>query len=128
MSVYESIRNILLNDPAVKALVADRIYLMNLPAKCTLPAIMFEQISGRRGRVLSGQYSGLTRGRFQFNCWGLNGTNAVNTRKALDKAFDGASTSKLAFTHDNLDDWFDEEAKEYRASCDYMVLYQEAIA
>jgi len=90
--IEKAIVYLLSNDAGVNALVGSRIFPVFVPAKQSLPAITYQQISGPRDNIMSGA-SGLVSTRFQINCWAKKYQGAAEladvVREALSPKDDG---------------------------------------
>lgn len=82
--IDEAVRSILLADTAVYSLVGTRIYPLELPLRCTLPAISYSKPSNVCKRVTRNP-------RFQIDCWDKYGnfTEVQNLALAVESALDG---------------------------------------
>ncbi|MBP7704199.1 MAG: DUF3168 domain-containing protein [Caulobacter sp.] len=72
----------LLGDPTLAALVADRINWVRRPEKAGLPAITLRRVGGPRDYHMQGA-SGLVLARLQIDCWGASFGAAKDVAKAL---------------------------------------------
>lgn len=68
MTIGVALRTHLLDDTAIAAAVAARVYPLRLPQKTVLPAIVLTRVSGRRYAHLRGA-DALARPRYQVDCW-----------------------------------------------------------
>ena len=93
MAVEKAIRSILIDDAAVKNLVADRAYPIVRREGSALPAIVYQQISGVRDHVFAGP-SGFVEARFQINCWAETYEGADALADAVRVAMDAYHGTK----------------------------------
>lgn len=63
-TIEEALRTLLLADPTVSGVVETRIYPMQLPLDCTLPAISLHKISNPNNHLID-----VASPRFQLSCW-----------------------------------------------------------
>ena len=59
---------ILTGDISVTAFIINRVYPVNLPQACIMPAITYQEIASTREYVMSGAI-GMVSARYQINCW-----------------------------------------------------------
>jgi hypothetical protein len=93
MAIEKAIRSILIDDSAVKNLVSTRVYPIVRREGSSLPAIVYQQITGARDHVMSGP-SGFVSSRFQINCWADTYAGADELADAVRIAFDGYDGTK----------------------------------
>lgn len=77
------------------ALCGTRIYPVTLPQGVTLPAVVYQQVSGAPVQDRDSAAAGFTRSRFQFTIWAATDTSAVAVAGALRTAM-GAFTRASA--------------------------------
>lgn len=129
MIIEESLVAKLLATAAVTALVGARIEPLVLSQGATLPAIVYQRISGPRVRSHSGP-SGLAHPRIQFTCWGSTYLQAKSVAKALRQTFDGfkdlAASPAIGglFVENDLDD-YEEETQTYQVIVDVIAWHSE---
>jgi len=93
MSIEGGIRTILVN----AAIVSSRIYPRVIPAGTTLPAIVYQKISGGKLHQLTGE-TGNAAPTYEISCWAGNYTQAVTTAAAAMAAlkdYHGTSDSTV---------------------------------
>lgn len=93
MAVEKAIRSILIDDSTVKNLVADRVYPVVRREGSSLPALVYQQISGVRDHIFAGP-SGFVEARFQINCWAETYEGADELADAVRVAVDGYNGTK----------------------------------
>jgi len=120
-------------DATVSGLVGSRIYPIVAPAEATLPALVYQRISGPRVMTHDGP-SGLAHPRFQFRAVARHYSEAKGLVNALRSALDGyhGTTSGVTIDEiaiDNEIDAFypsdDEAADSYEILVDFIVWHHE---
>jgi hypothetical protein len=76
----------------VIALISTRFYPLALPQTVTLPAAVYQEVSGVPIK-LHGEATVLPRPRFQITCWGTLFSDVVALDKAIKSAIDGKRES-----------------------------------
>ena len=115
-------------DAGITAIVDGRIDAVVSPQNETLPRITFQRISSNRVMSFGGP-SGLTRGRFQIDCWAATYDDSKNLAEAVRLAMDGFSglmgdvPVRVILLTDN--DLFEANPKTYRVSMDFAIWYEE---
>lgn len=113
-------RTILLGQPGLAALVGERMYPQTLPQGATLPAVTYSLISGTtEGDSQDGP--GVSRRRYQFDCWGATYSDATAVATALTTAVSGTRRIGQASFVDNEVDGFEAETQRWRRIVDVMV-------
>lgn len=122
MSIGILLRNQLVADSGVAALVVGRIYPLQLPQTPTYPAISYQRISntGQNGSTT------LRESRWQINCWAATYAGAVSlaeaAKSAMEEHSDTTETPGIKFSRvvNEIDD-FDPETEAYRVILDAML-------
>lgn len=83
-----AIKEILTDDAAVAALIANRVYPVILPQHPVLPAVTYSEISSIGDIHMSGP-SGLVQSRFQFSVWGSTTASVSQVSQAVKSALNG---------------------------------------
>lgn len=132
------LRAYLLADSNISSIVGgSRVYAIKLPQGQVLASIVFSKISGIGDYHLQGP-SGLSRPRIQIDCWAQS-TDAASALGALVKErIDGfrglmsygsdspqASVEVLGSFLDSEREDYDDTAKLYRVSLDYLIWFRE---
>ena len=134
--VGQALRELLLADAGVVALVVDRVGPAPLRGPeepvPTLPAITYQRMGSTRPRHFSGR-SHPTATRMQVDCWALNHDTAEivfdAVRLALDMMASAAHDIQLMEIVDGSDQFLPEpEVKLARFTADYMINHAEAVA
>lgn len=113
-------RWILLAQPELAALVGERMYPQTLPQGATLPAVTYSLISGTtEGDSQDGP--GVSRQRYQFDCWATTYSAATTLAKALTAAVSGTQRIGQASFVDNEVDGYEAETQRFRRIVDVMV-------
>jgi hypothetical protein len=128
-----TLQRIIINASAISAFIGSRLYPNIVPQKAPNPAMTYQQISGPRGHMMSGPI-GLTKARYQINCWAasyseakglaevvrltLNGYTSVGVIKMIRLADEG----DLPKTIPGLD-----QLTRYGKRLDFNIWFQEAV-
>lgn len=87
--IVETLSELLMADPAVSAIVADRIYPRTLPDGATFPALVITKVSGLGAYTNDGD-TGLEAARVQIDCYSADGASAViELRTAVRRKLSG---------------------------------------
>lgn len=127
--IEQGLITFLLEDPVLNALIGNRLHPLTLPQTPTLPAIVWQRISGPREHSHSGP-SQLAHPRFQFACWSKNLLEAIQVAEALRIRLDGYSgamgneTAYAVFILDDHD-MYDPETGLPRRIVDYRIWHKE---
>jgi hypothetical protein len=114
------LRTLLLGQPAIAALVGERVYPVTLPQGATLPAMTYQVISGAGdGDAHTGP--GLSRRRYQFDCWAATYGTAAALGLALVQAVHARRVLGQAALMDNEVDQYEAETQRWRRIVDVMV-------
>lgn len=126
MSVETEIVQMLQSHDGVAALVRTRIYPMFLPQDPTLPAIVYQKISGPRSYSHGGDQN-LTFTRYQFSCWATTYAGAKALATQLRNCLSGRKYDviRAAFVANELDD-YDPGTKDFREIVDFLFWVAEA--
>ena len=130
MTIEKDIHYILKNNANVTALVIARIYPMKLPQNWTLPAIVYQRISGARWANYSGA-SGRARPRFQIDCYASDYDGAKDLSDKVRKCLDGFkgdinTESNVGGIHLEGDrDIWEEATGVYRVTMDFIIPHFE---
>lgn len=124
MAVEKLVLAALLDDapPGYPTLAENRVYALRLPKNTTFPALSFQRISSEPVNSLDGS-SGLDQVRLQVDCWAETYDQAKRLAAEVRDALEAGSFKALLATE--RDD-FEEEARLYRVSSDFM-LWQHAV-
>jgi hypothetical protein len=130
MVVEADLYDYLTDVAAIAALVSTRVYPLRLPQDASLPAVVYQRISGERVRSHDGP-SGLGRGRFQISSWDDDYAGAKSLAEQIRYALDrsprytfGSLSNVSALLRMELDD-YDPQTGYYRIIQDYQLLYPE---
>lgn len=114
-------------DPAIVAIVADRIHPVIVPEGSSLPVVTYQHVFGAPQVSLSGFTSGLTRYLVQVDCWALTfeavAALALAVRDRI--AADGASTFGMNITEYPLADDYEPDTKRYRRAISVACWFRE---
>lgn len=132
-----ALKSYLLGDSAVAAIAGSRMYHVIASQGVTQPHIVFNRISGQGDHHMQGP-SGLNRPRLQIDCWAQDADTAAALALAVKARIDGfkgaiafGSSSPQdsvavqgVFFESERDD-YDDTAKLFRVSHDYLIWYEE---
>jgi len=107
--IQADIFRILSQSLAVSAIVGNRIYPVNLPARIVVPAIVYTVESLDPLVTLDGEV-GMDNGFIEIICWSNDYSQSHTLAAAVRSAF-GASETFI--TTANMQDLFDEETRNY---------------
>lgn len=131
--IEELLRAQLVADGTVGGLVGQRVYPMVAPPNGTLPAIVYQKISGVRVQSHDGP-TGLARPRFQFACMAATYTAAKGLANAVRACLDGYSGTTdgvrtfVALLQMEMDVYSyetDEAANSFTVLVDFVVWHSE---
>jgi hypothetical protein len=107
---------------AVTDIVSDRIYSVSAKDGVTSPHIIIQQIGADPAVTHSGA-SGATERLFQFTCFAGTPKDARALRDAVIAALDGVvlGNGDNPTLEDERDGDVDDDAKLFRADCDFLV-------
>jgi hypothetical protein len=106
---------------AVTAICETRVYPAALPDTPTLPAIDYRIIAGSNTPTFKTR--GNQRHRFEVNCWSNTYLEAVTLRNAVVTALSGYTSGSMSISYLMNQDFFNDELRQYRAVCEFYVLY-----
>lgn len=116
----------------VTALVSTRVYPVQMPQNPTLPAIVYNRISGERVQHMQGS-SGLASPRIQFDCFAKTYAVAKAVAEALRLAIEGFSGTMGGVNGPDVNscllqsdsDGYEDDLEVYWVSVDYIVWHTE---
>lgn len=131
------LRAYLLDDAGIAVIVGTRVYPIIMPQGVVQPSIVYTRVSGVGDNHMEGP-SGLSRPRFQVDCWAQSIDVAVTLANLVKERIDGFRGTWLwgedspaegivvqgVFYAMERED-FDSEAGMYRVSRDYFVWQAE---
>jgi hypothetical protein len=118
MTLAAVLRSALIADAGVAALVAGRVYPVQLPQGVTLPAVRYQRVSNSEQLGSSV----LRETRYQFDAWAVShvgATSLAEAVKALWEDWRGDAAVKWARVANELDD-YDPETDSYRVIVDVL--------
>ncbi len=74
---------------AVYAIVEKRVYPVDLPPRCQIPAISYQLIDDPPESQAHGEASAFPKPRYQINCWAFTSDGAAELKEAVKAALDG---------------------------------------
>jgi hypothetical protein len=102
---------------ALKALVSNRCYPLQMPENPTYPAIVYSRIAGAPFNVLDASAS-IDQVRMQIDCYALTYDGAKTLSASVRDAMESAAfKGTLQFDID----FYEEEVKVYRVAMDFYV-------
>ncbi len=133
MMLAESLRDYLIADSGLSALVSERVHPVLLPQNSTLPAVTYQLISQDPLHTLDGPVN-LNRPRVQFDVWADTYLEMEAVNDALRNALDGF-TGGIGGSPPSLivqgaflvteRDLFESEPELFRRSADYFIWVQQ---
>ena len=127
--IEQGLVTFLLAQAELSALIGARLHDLVLPQSPTLPAVVWQRISGDHDVTHDGP-SGLVTARFQFSCWGRTTLEAAQVGEALRRVLHGYAgpmgdeTAHAVFLLDDRD-LFDAETGLRRRLLDFKIWYAE---
>jgi hypothetical protein len=130
-SLKEAIRQVILADPDIAALIGERLTSAFAPLSGTAsgPWVVMTQISGQEDGSFDGD-AGLTRPRFQFTIGGPAQETVDQVRDALIRNFnaavklytDGDSVERrITFFHADDNEAWEEPTRSYKVLVDFFI-------
>jgi hypothetical protein len=134
MNAEAAVRKALVDDPAVAALVGDRITPMVLKQGTTLPAIVCQGISRVPDQPTLEGATARVPIRLQLSLWAATFDGARELAAAVEARLDGYSGQngdgtglRLVYLLNMVDD-YEPDTKLYRVIADYRVIHTEGVA
>ena len=131
MTIEEALKSRLTSYAGLAALIGSRAFPMALPENPTLPAVVYQRISGTREQALGGS-TGLARPRFQVIVWATTYAQAraaaTQVRLALDGwdgVLGGTGGVQASITLLNEIDAVQTDPEQYGAILDFGVWHRE---
>lgn len=135
--IRPAFRQHLIDDTAISAIVATRVYPILLPQGQTDPSIVYTRISAVGGTTMQGPDS-LVESRMQVDCWASDVTTAASLANLVKERLNGfqgqvgyggnspANRVRIqGIFFDSEREFYDDGNKMYRISRDYFVNYEE---
>lgn len=140
MTLYDirrGLRQYLLDDASIAAIVSDRVYHVRMPQGNRLPCIVFTRISDQPDNHMQGP-SGLAKPRVQVDSWAVDGDTAAQLADLVKERLDG-SRGQWLWGEDSpeealvvqgvfplyLRDYYDDDSQMYRVGRDYFIWFAE---
>lgn len=121
--IEQTVYDALQADAAVTALVAARIYPVELPEECPMPALDYKVIAGTNTGTFSSR--GVRKTRIEIDCWGGTYSDAVNLRSAVVDCLDGQRINNATFYIIGPKDFFDDQLRQYRAMVEFYAIHTD---
>lgn len=115
--------SILLNDTVLYGLVGTRVFPVELPLDCALPALAYSEISNPHRRITGNP-------RFQIDIFSEDYTESKTVKGALEAALDGYSgvtgghNIEIIVPLDSSD-FYDSETGIYHISYDFKIIFRK---
>lgn len=126
--IEAAIRTHLIGDAGLAALVAARVYPVELPQRPTLPAITYQQISSLPTQTRDEAEAKHERTRFQFDCWAADYDSMLAVRTALGAALgtlaQAANPRIDVALKQNGHGGLDKPSGRWRATVDYFIWHE----
>lgn len=121
-SLGERIREKLLADAAVKALVGDRIFPQVAKQETARPYITYAVVSDVPEATQDGAPADLLRSaRLQLDMWSATYGQAHQLARAVDNVVGALAGTDLSATLESAMDLYEDETQLHRVSADYIV-------
>lgn len=132
LTIEEALKAHLTANAGLVALIASRVYPVQLPQNPTLPAMVYNRISGERVQHMEGS-SGLASPRFQFDSFGRTYAEAKGVSEALRLAVEGFSGTMGGVNGPDVNscllqsdqDGYEDDLHVYWVSVDYIIWHTE---
>jgi hypothetical protein len=121
--IEQDLYNTLSGAASVMEICANRIYPVELPDECAMPAIEYKILSGPTQPTFS--TGGISKLRVQIDCWGSTYADAVNLRAAVIATLHMSRTATFTGTLAARNDLFNHELLQYCARADFYILTSE---
>lgn len=126
--IDEALRNRLINDANVTALVAQRIYLIRAPQGATMPCLTFQKIDTVPTHAYA-TTSRLENSRFQFDSWAKTPSESKSLADKVKSSLDGYIGVILGVTIYGIllateIDYYEQDAELFRVGMDFKVLHK----
>ena len=126
--IEDGLHDLLLANPVLQSLIAERMYPLVWADVPTFPLCTFQRISTSTQSVLSGPINFVTC-RMQYDSWGHRYSDVKDVSAALNNVLNGYTgtlpngTRVLDCVLDTSFDLYDSVALAYRVSSDYLVTF-----
>lgn len=119
------LKDYLINYEPLKDLIGNRVYPGVLPAKPTLPAVSYFEVSGLRYHDIDVAFP-----RFQFSCFSPRYLEAKNVAKEIRHAlqrFKGqiGDTNVIQGVFENQFELYENDTKLFNIAVDIKIIYRE---
>lgn len=125
--IEQGLYTLLSGDPTISAMVGDRISPVLLPEGSPMPAMTYQVTRGTSDPTFD--TSGLIKLFMQFDCFGLNYSDAAQLRKALVMVLNGyqgvlsdGTNLQLAQFQQPVD-FYIEDVRQYRCAVEFYFLF-----
>lgn len=126
--IEAAIRTHLIGDAGLAALVAARVYPVQLPQRPTLPALTYQRISTVPTQTRGEAAANHERTRFQIDCWAADYDSMLAVRTALGAALgtlaQAANPRIDVALKQNGREGLDTASGRWRATVDYFIWHE----
>lgn len=121
--IDEAIRTIMTSNVAVKSFVGSRIYPLQLPLDCILPALSIHKTSNPYKQIAGAP-------RFQISCWAEDYLQVQQLSKAVEAALEGFSgvvsgIEIIRIVPIEAPDQYEDLPGVYHVPYDFKVIYRK---
>lgn len=120
--------SLLTADAGVAALVATRVFPVEVPEDVTLPALLYRFVGGTSSPTL--MTSGMQKARVQFDCYGETYDDASALRNAVVAALNGyqgtladGTLLQNAWALGPGTDFFEDDPRQFRCMVEFYLMY-----
>lgn len=137
LDIRTALRNFLLADSGIAAIVVDRIRPVRMPQGVKDATIVYLRISGTGDHIMSGP-TRIARPRFQIDCWAQTPAIANSLADLVKERLDGyqgawtygsnsppTSIDILGVFFENERDGYDSDNEMFSVSRDYFIWHRE---
>lgn len=125
VTIEEVLRTLLLSDSTVSGLVGTRVFPVQLPLDCPLPAISLHKISNPNNNLLD-----VASPRFQFSCWAEDYLEVQQLKNAVISALNrykgvasGIHIKQIVYL--DASDAHEDITDIYHVPVDMKIIYQK---
>lgn len=118
----QTVRDLLIGDSAVAAIVVARVFPNTLPQNSVLPAIVYQGVSDVPENSLNGTVSTTVKSaRVQFDCYARTYAEAKALEVAVESALGDVTDSDLSISLEVSRDLYDDVTQYHRVSMDFII-------
>jgi hypothetical protein len=125
--IGKTVRTAMINDSAINALVAERIYPLVYPSGATFPCVTYRVISGYQEPVTTEQ---VNTTRVQLDVWSYEYLDTAEIKSEIMRLFNhyDAVVDGQRIIHAKVDlafDTFEQNVKMHRAVVDLRIIHED---